>query len=244
MKADAIQEFPPDQVEFLQSPRSLQENQPKDKDGGGPGDSHSTCTASKAVGQTYGTAKGATLVVVKMADNTLAETGSIFDFVWQDIKSKKRQKKSVVTVSLVSKTPIDPDKPDTWFMAQRREHDQIKVLLDNDVIVVASAGNHAKENGSDGKPRVNIDTAPTVFEGPDYPIIAIGATDFTGMPTDFSQGGDHLTILGPGKDINCQDKATKAPLVVSGTSFCKSEKISPLCVSLKMRQRHRWWQAY
>lgn len=66
------------------------------------------------------------------------------------------------------------------------------------VIFVTSAGNDAKKKDRDGSLRRNIDRTPAIFEGPDYPITVVGASDFTGALADFPQGGDHLTILAPG----------------------------------------------
>ena len=62
--------------------------------------SHSTSTAAKAVGQTYGSAKEATLVVVKLASLQKRELETVFDAIWQDIKTQPlRQKRSIVTIS-------------------------------------------------------------------------------------------------------------------------------------------------
>ena len=43
-------------------------------------DGHSTGTASKAVGEKYGSAKNSKLVVIKMADYNTDEMESVFDF--------------------------------------------------------------------------------------------------------------------------------------------------------------------
>lgn len=160
-----------------------------------------------------------------MVDYTLREIGFVFDFILQDITSKKRQKQSVVTISMASAGSVDPNRSNL-VGARLRQYDDIARLLANDVIVVTAAGNDAKEKDVNGNLRVNVDTAPAVFEGPDYPLIVVGATDFTGTPAGYSQLGDHVTILGPGSKILCQDKALNAPITESGTSFCMSKVCS------------------
>ena len=214
----------------IQTPLSKRKGQP-DKEEKENNDSHGTCAASKAVGQNYGTAKGATLVVVKMYSYSLVETGEVFDLVYQDIMAHPERKgKCIVTISMSSGDVVDPN--NIKWVEQKQERDHIKKLLDNDVIVVASAGNHATGNkDKTGKPlpdRPNIDTSPGVFEGKDFPIIMVGATDFDGKPLSYSQAGDHLTILAPGLQIRCQsqDPKRKIPKFGSGTSFGKSNHCS------------------
>lgn len=51
---------------------------------------HSTCTASKVIGNIYGTAKFATLVVVRMADLTPAFLVKAFRVIVYDIRDKHR----------------------------------------------------------------------------------------------------------------------------------------------------------
>lgn len=52
-------------------------------------------------------------------------------------------------------------------------------------------------------------------------MIVVGASDFTGAVADFSQGGDHLTILAPGKGIICQKQNYPIPATADGTLYCK-----------------------
>lgn len=154
-----------------------------------------------------------------MRDRTLNEACEVYDLIAQDIEAKNRKKKSVVTLSSGSAFPVDLNRLRT---SERQRRDDIKYLLDNDVIFVTSAGNDAKKKDRDGNLRQNIDRTPAIFEGPDYPMIVVGASDFTGAVADFSQGGDHLTILAPGKGIKCQKKNYLIPATADGTSYCKS----------------------
>lgn len=82
--------------------------------------------------------------------------------------------------------------------------------MKNDVIVVAAAGNYAKfTDPGTGKLRKPVDTYPSVFETADYRLIAVGATDFTGTPAGFAQGGDHVSIWAPGVKITAQNKNSR-----------------------------------
>ena len=92
-------------MEILQSPESSNGGQDPGMDGSlnrpdqPTAEYHRTATVSKVTGQQCGTAKKVTLLVVKMGRMSLTETATIFDFVLQDILSKKRQKYGVVTAS-------------------------------------------------------------------------------------------------------------------------------------------------
>lgn len=178
--------------------------------------SHSTATASKAAGQKYGTAKFAKLVVVKMRSLDLVEGANVFEFIWNDIQSKGRQQKSVVSMSIGSPDPVDPN---NLSKLRQKQKNFIKVLLDNNVPVVLSSGNDARKEDKDGNKRTNIDLAPAIFEGPDFPLIVVGATDNTGRTASFSQGGDHLTISAPGVNVRCQYRDNDDPYSRSGTSY-------------------------
>ena len=161
----------------------------------------------------------ATLVIVKMYDSSLREIGSVFRTVWEHIKLHNRQKQSVVTVSWNSSDDEKVDLDDL-MVAHDEQKRQIQTLMDNGVIVVVAAGNKADKEDSDGNLRPNIDMTPAIWEGPDYPLIVIGATDNTGEQADFSQGGEHLTISAPGVDIRCHHKSQQfTPYVDSGTSL-------------------------
>ena len=95
-------------------------------------------------------------------------------------------------------------------------------LFKIDVIVVTSAGNYAKfTDPGTGDLRKNVDTVPSVYEAVDFPLIPVSATDFTGTPVDFAQGGDHVVVWAPGTDISAQNKDSDDVLMVEGTSFCK-----------------------
>lgn len=200
-------------MEVLQSTLSLFNQDDPTKDGSDDG--HSTGTASKTIGQKWGSSKKATLVVVKMHNMGLTEAATVFDTVWKDIEKKKRQKKSVVTYSLGSRNSVpnrDPNNQETPWKYQR---DQIKNLLNNDVPVIVAAGNHAKEGG-----RQEVDTSPAINAAPDFPLVVVGATNYDGEIAGFSQTGDKVSIYGGGVAIQCSKK-DGTQRIWQGTSFCK-----------------------
>ncbi len=136
--------------------------------------------------------------------------------VWNDINSKQRKGKSVVTYSISCGDPIDPNNMGGDRVAMKG---YIKTLLDNDVPVFVAAGNHAEKYDDHGNLRPNVNTAPAIFEGPDYPLIVVGNTDFTGTPSPTSQGGDHVQVWAPGMGVQAQDKDSNNALTKSGTSY-------------------------
>lgn len=161
-----------------------------------------------------------------MRNMAFDETANIFDFVLQDIVAKKRQKHSVVTASWNGRGVTDPKYPN---LHDNRIRIQVGKLLKNDVIVVVSAGNYAKfTDPGTGDLRKTVDTYPPVFETADHPLIAVSATDFTGTPADFAQGGDHVSIWAPGVKITALNKSSDTPLISDGTSYCKSCSFSLL----------------
>ncbi|KAJ9656428.1 hypothetical protein H2201_008548 [Coniosporium apollinis] len=160
-------EFPVDRREFLQTPVFRGKHQSETEDSSPT--SHSTCVASKATGLRYGSAKLATLVVVKIADLSLAEVTGIWNLVWQDIKNKGRQKKSVVVLASGSTNPVDPNN-----LSDERKEQRVGIenLLHHDVPVLVAAGNNAQKEFN-GKLRADVDTAPAVYEAPDFPLIVM-----------------------------------------------------------------------
>ena len=166
---------------------------------------------------TFGSNRGSKVIIVKMESLLLSETIEVWDQIWSDIKSKGRQKKSVCTYSVASRKKVNPNNPGLQYSQLR---DEIQTLLDNDVPVVVAAGNEAQKDG--GRP--DVDTAPAVFEGPDYPIIVIGNCNNAGGRTASSQAGNHLAIWAPGTNVPCLDynEDATSSVIKTGTSFCES----------------------
>jgi hypothetical protein len=154
IKSDALttSDFSVDRVEYLQTPRSKAKGQAEGEDG--DPDSHGTSTACNATGHGFGAAKGATLVVVQLGGLDYADGAEVYDWVWQDIKKKNQQRKSVVTYSITSTNPVDPNNLDD---EEKTERDDVATSMRNDVIVVVSARNFAEDKDSNGNFRKEVE---------------------------------------------------------------------------------------
>ena len=181
-------------------------------------DSHGTCTAGKAVGQKYGVAKRATLVVAKMARLQLSEMVECLELVAKDIRLlSRRQKRSVVTMSMAVRFPFDPNS-----QIQRRLKARIQDLFDLDVPVIVSSGN-------DGVNTPEINSVPAVFADNNFPLIVVGSTNTAGIESSFSQRGPGLTTRAIGEDITCMPKDGSTPRTNDkGTSYCEKSLIVSL----------------
>lgn len=120
------------------------------------GDSHGTCTGGKAVGNSYGVAKQAKLVVVQIWDTDVDEVNNGLRLIYQDIRVRpERRKKSVISFSL--------------FLVQGEwesnaydlHYDLIKRLLDMDIPMFVIAGNAAIN-----PQRTNVNTFPALWARP------------------------------------------------------------------------------
>ncbi|MCJ1373008.1 hypothetical protein MMC20_004234 [Loxospora ochrophaea] len=172
------------------SRNSTTDTLPKTDDSGG----HGTCIASKAVGQLYGVAKRATIVCVKMYQGLLSDLLTVLDQVYLDIHTKNRSAKATVNLSWgVSPPTIAIQNAYTDIVKP-----QIQRLFDNDVVVVASAGNAALEEG-----RSSVDTLPQTWASDDFPLIVVGNVNNLGEKYVTSQGGSQVSIWAPGVSVTC-----------------------------------------
>lgn len=89
-------------IEWLYTPRAKYLRQDKPGEAFSKFYGHSTCTASKAMGNIYGAAKSATLVVVKMPSFKESDVGEILYTILHDIRWKSRRGYSVVSISWAS----------------------------------------------------------------------------------------------------------------------------------------------
>lgn len=215
--ADVYKELTADSWATMQTKLSKDEKQPIDEENPAT-QGHGTATFSKIVGKTYGSSRGSKAIVVKMASSKISEQIDVWDQIWSDINSKpERKKKSIVTYSMCSQNkPLDPKK---LPKGRQQQKDQMKKLMDHDVPIVGVAGNDAEQSG-----RADVDTAPGVYVGPDFPLILTGATDNAGKKAPFSQSGDLVTLLAPGVKVPCLDykEDSTKPVLEDGTSFGKS----------------------
>ncbi|KAH6623127.1 peptidase S8/S53 domain-containing protein [Chaetomium tenue] len=143
-------------------------------------DGHGTHVAAIIAGSTYGVAKNATVIAVKVLDKT--GTGSMSGLLrglnWAVDDARRR--------GVVSKTVINMSVAGTYTQSV---NDAIKVATDAGITVVAAAGNKNDDvaNWSPG-------SAPTA--------ITVGAIDEDDRRGEFSNWGPGVDIFAPGVSIN------------------------------------------
>lgn len=96
------------------------------------------------MGNLYGAAKYATLVVVKMPDFKLASMLEVLWTVFFDVMTKRRERQSVLSISWVSDRTYDYPKSmylDTWGSDMRHIVESLELA---GVTVVCAAGNYAQ----------------------------------------------------------------------------------------------------
>ena len=199
------------------------------------GGGHSTCTASKAVGNLYGASRSATLVVVKMPNLDEASVLEVLDTVMDDIHDKHRTATSVVSISWGTKEFGDAigqgGLPQTTlglelFIQSRR-------LNKIGVPIICAAGNAALEfHGT--QPRMFVDTVPAALAGQfsSTKFIVVGNSDINGMRYPTSQlhrpAYSETQVYAPGVNIKCASSTSSTGYETrTGTSFCKSLLSNP-----------------
>ena len=216
-------------VEWLYTELSIEAgaNTPTEAPAGG---GHSTCTASKAVGNLCGASKKATLVVVKMPNMTRASVYEVLDTVIDDIDNKARKETSVVSVSWGTKKTVHS--PVTDFLAKRLGK-QIGQLMRMRVPFVCAAGNAAQLPSVHGVPRLYVDTYPAWFYHwalGQFDFFAVGNSDINGARWPTSQLSLQVfdpQVYAPGVDIKCASSTSSTEYYTkTGTSFCKSPSLN------------------
>ena len=188
------------------------------------GGGHSTCTASKAVGNLYGASKSATLVVVKMPDYTEGSGGEVLNYVVDDIYVKGRQAQSVVSISWGTIEAYN-----TVHLGHALRLTliaQIRELMEMNVVIVCAAGNAAQEPTIYGGSRLSVDTLPAILVyavRPRAPFFVVGNSDINGRRYPTSQqlppAWSPTQIYAPGVNIKCASSTSSKAW--TGTSFCK-----------------------
>ena len=193
---------------------------------------HSTCTASKAFGTTYGASKYTQSIVVKMPDWSEDSVLGLLNTIEADIREKGRQGKSVINMSWGSGLPQSLDNLSSEWSAF---YDVCKALNDLNVFMVVPSGNFATYRYKDGTKRLSLDTAPAIFAYQLAMVIPVGNTNDLGQRYEDSQTinrsvalqyGSQLSYLpqihAPGVDVECADSTSQTMTrKVTGTSFCK-----------------------
>ena len=191
------------------------------------GNGHSTCTASKAVGNLYGASKKATLVVVKMPDMTQPSLYEVLDTVIDDITDKDRIGTSVVSISWGTKQTVQF--PLTDHLA-RKLRTQTFELMRIHVPFVCAAGNAAQLPSVHGGFRLQADTYPAGFYQSAtvyWAFLVVGNSDINGVRWPTSQLLNSQSVdpqvYAPGVNIKCASSTSSTGYTTwTGTSFCKS----------------------
>lgn len=173
-------------------------------------DGHGTHVAGTICGKTYGVAKKATCVSIKVFNGGSATTETILDgYQWavQNITGEGRAANSVISMSLGG-----------GF--SEAENNALEAAFDNGIVTVVAAGNDGQD-ASDYSPA----SSPNA--------ITVGAADISNTRAEFSNFGDVVDIFAPGVSIKSAwiggDSATD---VLDGTSMA-TPHISGLVLYLK-----------
>jgi subtilisin family serine protease len=159
---------------------------------------HGTHVAGTIAGKTFGVAKSATVVAVKVLDKTGSGTmsGIILGLNWavNNAKSRNAQKKSVVNMSLGGSYTASVNAA-------------VKAATDAGLTVVVAAG-----NSNDDASYYSPSSAPSA--------ITVGAVEATNTRTWFSNYGSLVDIFAPGDGVissyHTSDSATR---YLAGTSM-------------------------
>ena len=177
------------------------------KEDAAPGKGHGTCVAAKAVGKELGVAKNANIVLVKVGQrNEFRFFLQGLLLVIDHVEKNKLEGKAVINIS-------GADHKRTKEETEALQEAIIKPLFDLGVVIVAAAGNSAKESK-------DINSWPQVVAD-DFPIINVGNVDNEGKTRETSQGGKLLVISAPGVDVWCPEREAQKFSARTGTSFCK-----------------------
>ncbi|KAL8850163.1 MAG: hypothetical protein Q9221_004849 [Calogaya cf. arnoldii] len=187
---------------------------------------HSTCTASKATGNLYGTSKYATLVVVKMLDLSFKAMIDGLETAYRHIVSHKRGDRSIITISWGT-IKIYRRKIDLDIEASRMGH-LLALLGEQGVVIVCAAGNHAR--GPFGA-RGHVDTLPAAFDRGSLfpykaPVMAVGNCNLAGKRYHASQVSPlhDKKLYAPGVGARCADLYSQtSSQLYTETSICKSQ---------------------
>ncbi|KAL8916795.1 MAG: hypothetical protein Q9208_008334, partial [Pyrenodesmia sp. 3 TL-2023] len=162
---------------------------------------HSTCTASKATGNIYGAAKFATLVVTKMPNLNKGSVIEVFRTIADDVREKKRQYHSIVSVSWGSKQPT-MDKYFAFYGNMIKHLEELTKELN--VLVVFSAGNDAQiKDGDLGRWRLRTDTFPAELVDRKEGMMAVANCNLQGERWRGSQQTKKHNPFAPGVGIKC-----------------------------------------
>lgn len=158
---------------------------------------HGTHTAGTVGGKTFGVAKRAHLIAVKVFDEGGGLTSNIlagFNWAVSDIRSKGRVGKAVINMSLGG------GHSDAFNAA-------VQAAYDAGIVTIVAAGNQGRDVGNDSPA-----SAPAA--------ITVGAVDQTDTQPSYSNFGRAVDIYAPGSNILSAGIAdSTATITMSGTSM-------------------------
>jgi subtilisin family serine protease len=155
------------------------------------GSGHGTHVAGTAASASYGVAKAATIVPVRVF--TCSGTGSTIELL-AALDWIMTQPAGVVNLSLVTSSVFAP------------LDDRIQTVVDDGHLVVVAAGNDAKD-------------ACTVSPAGAPNAITVGATTSQDARSSFSNFGTCVDLFAPGSSITSVDWNSSSPMTMSGTSM-------------------------
>ena len=166
--------------------------------------------ASKICGTDYGAAKQTTIIPV-VVSGSYQSTIAGLELVLADIQTRRNRGQCLAGKTVVSMSwgyaIEDQDFIDTMRTT-------LKAIMNLGVVVVNSAGNDRQRDGWKSK------LYPKVLQGPDFPLLLVGAVDIRSQLTVFSQLGD---IYAVGLDAPCANKDNVIlPMDSDGSSGGKS----------------------
>jgi subtilisin family serine protease len=205
-------EFPTSRVDSIlqtKASRDLKQKPTDDDDVA----SHGTMVASAALGQQFGVAKGAKLVVVKHL-NTMTDSLKAFDMIYQDIVIDRPDRilKSVI-VMCAGFTRGDTISNEDWKRNGDAWDDALSPLLRKGIPIVLASGNNRKLSD-------NMNGLPETLQKQTFPVINVGSVDAKGNRAENSQGGSQLAVHAVGVDVELPMRDGKIDKA-SGTSFGK-----------------------
>jgi len=172
------------------------------------GNGHGTHVAATAAGTTYGVAKGARIIPVRVLDSSGSGTGAnvIAGINWVKQQHQSSGRQSVANLSLGGSF-------------SQTENDAVKACVNAGVVVVAAAGND-NANACNDSP------------GSEPTAITVGSTTSTDARSSFSNKGTCVDIFAPGSNIlSAGITSNSATDTMSGTSMAAPRKFEYFIVS-------------
>lgn len=192
---------------------------------------HETCIGSMITGETIGVSKAVTLYPVQVQWDMAAFLW-IFSAISDDIARRRRRgsfRSGYITIYFPGYANQDFMNiyPNEFPRVRRR----MQRLLDDDIIIITTAGNYAQVPG-----RENVDMFPGIWSSNTFPIIVVGSSDENGVKSFYSQAGNLVDVCKYIREIF-------SPILVSQSRrhWAQDSQI-PMRSSLVAHEAHRIWK--